>query len=42
MPARHHDFASRRQATWGVALQVPLFFNIPVRSMYNFKDYFKR
>jgi hypothetical protein len=42
MPAKHHDFASRRQATWGVALADPMIFHIPVWSMYNFKDYFKR
>lgn len=42
MPAKHHDFASRRQAPWGVALGQPLIFYIPVWSMHNFKDYFKR
>jgi len=42
MPAKHHDFASRRQAAWGVALGQALIFHIPFWSMYNFKDYFKR
>lgn len=42
MPAKHRDFASCRQAPWDVALLGPLIFNIPIWSMYNFKDYFKR
>lgn len=42
MPAKHHDFAPRRQAAWVVALLDGLSFHIPVGSMYNFKDYFKR